>query len=317
MDYVPTSIIKRCWSTFAELIATLANLSFSDGCFPSLFKKAIVTPLLKKRGLDAENPANYRPISNLNTISKMIERLALARLHQHIVQSPNYNSLQSAYRKNHSTETALLRVLNDVYENIDAGCSTLFVALDLSAAFDTVEHLTLLRRLQDSFGVSGPALGWISSYLEGRSQVVRVHGSLSSSQDCCCGVPQGSVLGPLLFVVYISPLKNVINNHGVTHHQYADDTQVYVGVSRKNKNSTVSDLHAALTAVHLWFSQNGLVINPDKSETLLFSTPQQARISSVGLDSVDVAGSVIKFGESVKVLGVTFDPHLIFNKHVS
>lgn len=317
MDYVPTSIMKRCWPTFAELIATLANLSFSDGCFPSRFKKAIVTPLLKKRGLDAENPANYRPISNLNTISKMIERLALARLHQHIVQSPNYNSLQSAYRKSHSTETALLRVLSDVYENIDAGCSTLFVALDLSAAFDTVEHSTLLRRLRDSFGVSGLALGWVSSYLEGRSQAVRVQGSLSSSQDCCCGVPQGSVLGPLLFVVYISPLNNVINGHGVMHHQYADDTQVYVGVSRKNKDSTVSHLHAALMAVHLWFSQNGLVINPDKSETLLFSTAQRARISPVSLDSVDVAGSVIKFGESVKVLGVTFDPHLTFNKHVN
>ena len=276
----------------------------------------MATPLLKKRGLDAANPANYRPISNLNTISKIIERLDLARLHQNIVGSPNYNELQSAYRKHHSTETALLRVLNDVYENADAGRCTLFVALDLSAAFDTVEHSVLLRRLENSFGVSGDVLKWISSYLSNRSQVVRVQNSISPSHDCNCGVPQGSVLGPLLFVVYISPLANVVASHRASHHQYADDTQVYVSVSSSDKDATVTDLHAALAAVHLWFSQNGLVINPDKSETMLFSTAQRSRISPLDLASVDVAGSVIPFSKSVKILGVTLDPHLTFNKHV-
>jgi len=316
MDFVPTLVLKKCVSVFSELIARLADLSFSEARFPSLFKRAMVTPLLKKRGLDAANPANYRPISNLNTISKILERLALARLRQHIVGSPNYNELQSAYRKYHSTESALLRVLNDVYENADNGRGTMFVALDLSAAFDTVEHSILLQRLRNSFGLSGDVLGWVDSYLSDRTQVVRLQNSVSSSQDCSCGVPQGSVLGPLLFVAFISPLANVVAEHHVLHHQYADDTQIYVGVSRVDKDATVADLHAALAAVHLWFSQNGLVINPDKSETLLFSTAQRSRIAPIGVDSVDVAGSIIPFSETVKILGVSLDPHLTFSKHV-
>ena len=112
MDYIP-QLWRKCIPTFSELIAKQANVSFSEGHFPSHFKKAIVTPLLTKRDLDAENLANYRPISNLNTISKMIERLVLVRIHHHIIQSPNYNIPQSAYQKHHSTQTALLRILND------------------------------------------------------------------------------------------------------------------------------------------------------------------------------------------------------------
>ena len=158
MDFVPTSVLKRCNRVFVPLIVTLANLSFAEGRFPASFKKAQVTPLLKKEGLDSSNPANFRPISNLNTISKIIERLALTRLRQHITQSANFSDTQSAYRKHHSTETALLHVLNDIYGDIDNGRRTLLVALDMSAAFDTIEHSVLLERLRNSFGVSGIAI---------------------------------------------------------------------------------------------------------------------------------------------------------------
>ena len=119
MDFVPTSVLKRCSGVFAPLIARLANLSFDQGKFPSQFKQAQVTPLLKKPGMDVDDPASYRPISDLNTISKIVERLALGRLRPQITESVNFNKLQSAYRQHHSTETALLNIMNNAYGHID------------------------------------------------------------------------------------------------------------------------------------------------------------------------------------------------------
>ena len=316
MDFVPTSVLKRCRRVFAPLIARLANLSFQEGRFPSQFKRAQVTPLIKHDGLDTSDPANYRPISNLNTISKVIERLALGRLRAHITNSPNFNKSQSAYRRHHSTETALLRILNDIYGNIDAGQDTLLVGLDLSAAFDTIEHSVLLTRLERSFGIGGPILEWIQSYLKDRTQFVHLGTANSGDTNCHCGVPQGSVLGPLLFVAYISPTASLAGNFGVGHHQYADDTQVYVALSRETVNTNVANLHDCLAALHQWFSQNGLVINPDKSESVLFSTAQKARISPLGLNNVDVAGCLVPLSDNVKILGVTLDRHLTFDAHV-
>src|SRR3989441_7492092 len=127
----------------------------SEGTFPSSFKEAQVTPLLKKTGLDGDDPANYRPISNLNTISKVIERLALARLLPHVAASGNFNPLQSAYRKQHSTETALVKILDDLYRVIDEQKAAVLIGLDLSAAFDTIDHDTLINRLPYIFCVTG------------------------------------------------------------------------------------------------------------------------------------------------------------------
>jgi len=144
---------------FADLIATLANLSFSEGTFPSIFKTAVVTPRLKKVGSDPDSPENYRPISNLNNISKILERLFLARIQQHITTCSNFNHFQSAYRPQYSTETALLYTLNNIYSSADHSQPTLLVSLDLSAAFDTIDHKILINRLSSSFGISGLVLG--------------------------------------------------------------------------------------------------------------------------------------------------------------
>ena len=206
MDFVPTSVLKRCSGVFAPLIARLTNMSFIEGRFPAQFKQAQTTPLLKKTGMDVDDPASYRPISNLNTISKVMERLALARLRQQVTQPENFNKSQCAYRQNHSAATALLNIFNDAYGNIDKGQSTLLVALDLSAAFDSVEHSVLLTRLENSFGVTGVAREWIASYVAHRMQFVRVGSEKCAATSCSCGVTQGSVLGPLLFVAYICPV---------------------------------------------------------------------------------------------------------------
>ena len=151
LDYVPTSLLKRCPLVFSELICTLATLSFSDGVFPDLFKSATVTPLLKKHGLDQSHLNNYRPISNLNNISKILERLFLHFFQPHLTSCPAFNPLQSAYRPYHSTETALLYTLDRIYGSADRGSPSLLVALDLSAAFDTIDHNTINPQIAKLF----------------------------------------------------------------------------------------------------------------------------------------------------------------------
>ena len=134
----------------------------------------------------------------------------------------NFCQLQSAYRVGHSTETALLRLLDDVYQNIDCKLPTVIVGLDISAAFDMVNHCTLLDRLQNEFGIDGKVLAWLRSYMTSRQQFVKIGQHSSSSTTCQCGVPQGSVLGPLLFAVYTVPIADVVSSFGVQFHQFAD-----------------------------------------------------------------------------------------------
>ena len=204
LDYIPTSLLKSCADTFSILISHLANLSFTQATFPSKFKLALISPLLKKPGLPKSDLANFRPISNLNTIGKILERLALARFFPHISKSPSFSPLQSAYRKFHSTETALLKLTNDIMETIDSGKITILTALDMSAAFDTLDHVTLLHRLQHTFGLSGFVISWIRSYLTNCLSFVKIDSSSSPSTTILTGMPQGSVLGPLLFVLFNS-----------------------------------------------------------------------------------------------------------------
>ena len=155
LDFIPTSLIKSCSGAFAHIIARLANLSFEHCTFPTRFKTAQVTPLLKKHGLEETDPANYRPISNLNTISKVVERLVLARIVPHVSASPSFDAVQSAYRRHHSTETALLKITDDIFAGFGNHQSTILVALDQSAAFDCIDHATLIRRLQGRINPSG------------------------------------------------------------------------------------------------------------------------------------------------------------------
>ena len=180
---------------FSPLSARLANLSFNQGQFPSDFKIAQITPLLKKPNLDPTNPANYRPISNLNNISKILERLFLFRFRPFITSSPLFNPHQSAYRQGYSTETASLFTLNNIRQSADRGKSTILVSLDLSSAFDTIDHHFLLERLRIMFGVTGPALNWLRSYLTDRTQLVKQGDDLSAPML----LQTGSVHGPILF----------------------------------------------------------------------------------------------------------------------
>jgi len=310
MDTVPTSLLVRCQSTFSEIITNLANLSFTTGVFPAKFKQASVTPLIKGHSLDKSVPANYRPISNLNFISKVLERLFLARFQAHIVASPNFNYYQSAYRSGCSTESALQLLLDRIFSDSDDGRPTLLVSLDLSAAFDMIDHTILLKRLGCSFGVTGTVHSWVHSYLQGRTQSVRIGTHSSAVTPCSIGVPQGSVLGPLLFSIYTSPISTIADSHQVSQQQYADDTQLYIALSPSDL-SNITNLQSCLASLHVWFCENGMALNPIKSDAILFGTPQRLK-ALAAVSSVTVAGTDISIADSLKILGVTLDANLTF-----
>ena len=325
LDYIPTSLVKSCADTFSIIISHLANLSFTQATFPSKFKLALISPLLKKPGLPKSELSNFRPISNLNTIGKMLERLALARLFPHTSISPSFCPLQSAYRKFHSTETALLKLTNDIMETIDSGKITILTALDMSAAFDTLDHATLLHRLQHTFGLSGYVISWVRSYLTNRTSFVKIDSSSSPNTTICTGVPQGSVLGPLLFVLFISPVASVINpdlsnaSNIVSFHQYADDTQLYIGTNLSMLADQVASIESCTQRVHNWLLNNGLHLNPSKSEAIAFFNPRSKPLESLAesIASISVAGSPIKLQSSIKNLGVYLDSRMSFDRQVS
>ena len=196
---------------------------------PPALKTAIVTPILKKPSDELDELSNDRPVSNLPYLSKLLEKVVSSRLHNHKVTNNLYEHVQSAYRSGHSTETALVKVQNDILRAIDVEQQCVFlVLLDLFAAFDTITHQTLLSQMKTKFGIVDEAHRWLTSYLEDRTQSVMVSGAKSSAAPQRCGVPQGSVLGPGLFTDYSSPVVSIIKSFDISVHCYADDTHAVV-----------------------------------------------------------------------------------------
>src|SRR3981081_2308319 len=202
LDAIPTFLLKSCLDVLIRPITTLINFALTEGTFPSKYKHAVVYPKLKKHSLPHDDLSSYRPISNLNFISKILERIIYNRINNHLQSFPSISPFHSTYRTFHSTETALLRISNDLLTACNKQKVTALILLDLSAAFDTTDHDILLCRLTDTFGISGKALSILSSYLLSRTHSVFIGATSSIPQTLSCGVPQGSALGPLLFSLY-------------------------------------------------------------------------------------------------------------------
>ena len=193
---------------------------------PSRFKMAVVTPLIKKEGLVVDDLMNFRQISNVSLVSKMLERLVCQRKNIHLQNIGTLPPVQSAYRRCYSTETAMTKVMSDIIMAADAGNVTLLPLLDLSAAFDTVDHAILLQRLHTTHCVTGKVLDWLRSYLFRRYQSVQFAEETSAPVLVLHGVPKSSVLGPLLFITYTSDIPGIITSEGLLCMCYADDTQL-------------------------------------------------------------------------------------------
>ena len=198
----------------APYLTNLFNRSLTEGYFPEMFRLAEVTSIFQKSTLDPSVLSSYRPISNLPFVSKVLERAVNERVSQNLQSNGLLPENQSAYRRSHSTETALLKVTSDALIAADPGKLTLFGMLDLSAAFDCVDHSILPDRLETLFGFVGVVLDWMRSYLVGRRQYVRYNGSTSSATVMQCGVPQGSVLGPLYSVLYTAGAFRIVGELG-------------------------------------------------------------------------------------------------------
>ena len=217
-----------------------------------------------------------------------------------------------------STETALVKIHNDSLSAMDEGKVMVLTLLDLSAAFDTTDHSMLLGRLEDWVGVTGRAHNWLRSYLTGRSQQVKLGECLSRKVNLPFGVPQGSVLGPLLFTFYTTPLSQVASQQGISHHFYADDSQLYVSLSSGNSAASLSSLKSCLDSVQLWMSGNKLKLNPDKTEFLLIGHERsRQRGKYLAMFPVDLLGVKTTSAKAARNSGVIFNSNFSFRSHVS
>ena len=287
LDPIPTSLLKEHISILLPIITKMINLSLETGEFPTEWKLAFVKPLLKKPGL-ATTLKNYRPISNLCFISKISERAVISQQKEYMEQNCLLPILSSAYRQGHSTESALFKVQADILHNIEQQRVTLLVLINLSAAFNTVDHPILFQCLEKQFGFHDSVLSWYKSYLSNRKQCIILNGMQSNTFHLPFGVPQGSCLGPVLFTQYASSLFSIFNKHSVCAHAYADDHQVYTDFSpnQTSLNEAVTPMESCLQDVKSWMISNKLKMKDSKTKCIVIGSYQQ--LEKINLTSISV-----------------------------
>lgn len=311
LDPLPTKLLKACSQQLTPVITDIVNKSLENGEFPQVFKTALVSPLLKKPTLDRDTLRNFRPVSNLALVSKILEKVVAARLNKHMVDNNLEEPYQSAYRKGHSTETATLRVHNDIQLALGEKKCVLLVMIDLSAAFDTVDHKIILTTLQ-ALGITGVALKWFESYLTHRSQAILISGTRSENQVLDCGVPQGSVLGPVLFTLYTAPLGILLRQRGL-YHMYADDSTMYLVFKPEALQNSITHMEHTADLVREWMADNSLKMNDSKTEVMLI-TPKHTKLDC---PSLRVGEHTVSPSPHVRSLGVYMDAHSTMEHHVN
>ena len=268
LDGIPARLLKDAANEISRPVAYLINLTISTCMIPSEWKAAKVTPIYKSG--DKSDPSNYRPISVLPLISKVMERAIQSQLVAFLTRSNSLSMHQSGFRKKHSTETATVHFVDYILEHMDKQMITGSIFIDLKKAFDLVDHLCLLHKLEH-YGIRGKSLKWFEDYLTARSQKVKYNQDESSSLTIGYGVPQGSILGPILFVIYINDLPKSLLKSSIG--MYADDTVIYFSDSCPDVIKQV--LQNDLTNVEKWLVSNRLILNQSKTKWMLFGTRQK------------------------------------------
>ena len=314
-DLLPQKLFKENIDLLLPLIVKLVNMSLLSGNVDGA-KLADIIPLLKNEALDPNLLKNFRPVSNLTFIGKIIERVVLKQLNEHLSRHNLNCSEQSAYKKNNSTETLLIRIWNDLLVASDKKSATVLIMLDLSAAFDTVDHDLLLRILKHEIGLRGKVLQWFTSFLKGRTQRIRIDGTTSDECLIKFGVPQGSVLGPVLFNIYIRSIYKYVHNIGFDILGYADDHQVKKAFNPSLQGFVLTyDVENCFLLIKSWMKKYYLQMNNSKTEIIIFGAPRV--LKNISIHGVNIANeTTIRFVSSVKNLGMYFDSGLTLGKQI-
>lgn len=305
-DDIMPNVIKQCKDHITKPLAHIFNLSIQQGIVPKPLKCALVTPIFKSGCPDEFN--NYRPISVLPCFSKLLERLLFNRLYNYLSTNDLLTDNQFGFRKKISTEMAIIIAIDLITKAIDKKEHVIGLFLDLRKAFDTVNKEILIQKLE-RYGIRGNALKWFNSYLDGRTQKVKCLGDISDVKDIVIGVPQGSILGPLLFILFINDLPNISEEFKAI--MFADDTTLFI--SDEDIETLTVSFNRELDSLNDWFTANKLSLNLSKTHYLLFSLNPQIRSRNIDLK---INNTPIEKAAHTKFLGVQIDDKLSWSKHI-
>lgn len=305
MDCIHPKLLRIILPILLPFITYMFNTILTKSVFPDAWKKAKIVPLPKSNN-------DFRPISILPLLSKVMENLIYKQINQYLTFNKLLTERQSGFRKNRSCVTALIDVTEELRSNMDNMRDSFLILLDHSKAFDTVNHSILLTKLEKIFNFSSPACRLINSYLSNRTQSVFHCNKFSTPLPINNGVPQGSVLGPLLFCIYINDLPEALEHCQL--HIYADDVQLYMGFNSQDCQNSIRRTNYDLNRVNNWASNNKLTINPSKSKCIYISKNKQ---NIKYLENLKINGSTIDYVSSASNLGVIFNDRLSWSNHVS
>ena len=306
LNQIPVGIFRKIKETIAPTLIKLINSSFHCGIFPNSMKKARITPIYKKG--DPKLCSNYRPISSLPFLSKIYERLMANRIISFFNKHSLFSDKQYGFLKGRSTQDALHNFAERIYDALNASMHNISILIDLKSAFDTVNHSILLSKLE-LYGIRGHPLNWVKSYLSDRKFFVSLAGSSSSDKTVNIGIPQGSILGPLFFIIYNNELPKVSNYLSTT--LFADDTNF--SITNSSYENMIPILNEELEKIKKWTAANRLTINTSKTELLMFTNKQLV------LDNMEVVldGISIEFRDHARFLGVIVDDKINFKRHIN
>jgi hypothetical protein len=313
IDEISAFFIKCSISATARIFAEIVNASLKSGYFPSRWKKARIKPIPKIT--DPINATDFRPISLLIAFSKIIEKIVAKQMKEYLIENNLLDKYQSAYRALHSTTTALIDITDNIYKSMDNSLITILVLLDYSKAFDCANHKLILAKLK-AYGFKNSSLKWINSYLSGRFQQVVTDKGESNWIELHNGVPQGSILGPLLFTILVSDISKDIKF--CNYHLYADDTQLYITGKVQDITKLIKNLNEDLNKIAAFSENNCLRLNEGKSVFIILGSYQNiAKINDLVLPNIVINGKVIERETTVRNLGITFDETMSWDSEIN
>ena len=307
LSNISSFIVKEAFSILVSQITFLFNLTIKTAVFPQVWKEALVIPIPKTGNLTQVK--NFRPISLLPLPGKLLEKLIHSQLSEHLEDTLFFTENQHGFRKNHSTIHSVAQLLNFINTKMDQRLPTLTTFIDFRKAFDCVQHPILLNKLK-SMNLDPMVTNWFESYLTGRKQRVLANGTFSSFDAITQGVPQGSVLGPLFYIIYANDVVKMVKHCKVA--MYADDTVLYT--ANKNFTKSVRFMQEDMSSISTWCARNGIRMNVDKTCSMLFGNPK--RLKDLPPFEINLEGELVKKVNSYKYLGITLDGQLNFNKHI-